>query len=81
MTEFNKNIKEILTNFHGIFSSSRRSSFEVDEVLNDMYLKVYGDINMSQINEDKENLHNDSVMLKKSFKKSVRKYKEEVVNG
>ncbi len=81
MTRLVKNIKDIFINFQGSLSTDKDSLHEIDEELKDLYIKVYGDLNMSQAFEDKINLHNDQIKLKKDFKKAIKKYKEVVVNG
>ncbi len=81
MTHIVKNIKDIIVNFHGSLSMDKVYSNEIDDDLIDIYTKVYGDLNMSHPIEDKINLHNDVLRVKKDFKKAVKSYKEEVTNG
>ena len=81
MTRLVQTIKDIFRKFQGSLSTDKDSFHEIDEELKYLYIKVYGDLNMSQTYEDKINLHNDQIKLKKDFKKAIKKYKEVVVNG
>ena len=79
MTKIARNICQFFIGFHG--SMLVKENFTIHEELIDMYDSIYKDLEMKTIHEDKKNLHKDVLNFKKDFKTSVRKYKEEVLNG
>lgn len=81
MTKLLESLNNLLSNLHGSLTTNKVAYREMDDELIDIYAKVYGNPNMSTPIEDKINLHKDVHNFKKDFKKSLKKYKSEVVNG
>ncbi len=53
----------------------------IDVSLKDFEEKVFGDLEMEHQSVDRYNMHMDVQNVKTDFKKAVKKYKEETVNG
>ncbi|MBA2612541.1 MAG: hypothetical protein H0U95_11255 [Bacteroidetes bacterium] len=71
-------IRDFFVNLHGVLLIREHN---VPDELQDIHKSVYGDLEMKSCHEDKTNLHGDFILFKKDFKTSVKKYKEEVLNG
>ena len=70
-------IRQIFVSMHGAFITKKDY---VDSSLKEFQDHVY-DLNIDHISSDRANLSEDMNNLKKDFKKSVRSYKQETVNG
>ena len=78
-----RNIKSFFLNFNGVLLPKDRF---LDEELNDMYFKVFGTEDRIDLQNDKNNIRNDVINVKKDFRKSISEYKrlhkiERPVNG
>ena len=49
--------------------------------IHEYYIEIIGDIEMKKLSEDKKNMRNDGLNIKKDIKKSIKDYHSEVVNG
>lgn len=71
-------IKKIFFSFHGAFLPK---GDYIDDSLQNFRDSVYLDFEMSLPTEDRVNMKSDVSNLKSDFKKSVKRYKEETVDG
>jgi hypothetical protein len=79
MAKVARNIIEFIFSFNG--SLLVKENFIIHDELIEMYDSIYNNLEMKTIHEDKKNMGSDLANLKKDFKTSIKKYKEEVLNG
>lgn len=88
MSELISFIRTVVCGMPGAFSHNdriyeiiNREKNYTDQELQDFYKSIYGNLEMLNHSEDKQNMNKDFVLFKTDFKKAIQRYKEEKLNG